>query len=109
MVLPWEWHLPILRVHTYLMPDVPPPADDCVLLPALRRVAADGKPGRRHRRIGISGPDGRVYRVLAYDPAREHGALAVTLHRLGFVAEPCEVGMTIFRRGPRSPELARGR
>lgn len=85
-------------MDTHLLPDVPALADDCLLLAALRRVTADAAPGRRARRIGIPGPDGRVYRVLSYDAAREHRAVAAALHRLGFVAEPSEVGMTVFRR-----------
>lgn len=87
------------RVHSHLLPDVPALADDRLLLAALQRVASGGKaPGGRSRRIGMSGPDGRVYRVLVYDHAREHRALTAALHHLGFTAEPCEVGMTVFRR-----------
>lgn len=85
-------------VRSHLLPDVPALADDCLLLAALQRAAGTEAPSARARRIGIPGPDGRVYRVVVYDHAREHRLLTAVLHRLGFVAEPCEVGMTVFRR-----------
>ena len=90
--------MPDAGVHTHLLPDIPALADDCLLLAALRRVTAEAAPGGRVRRIGIPGPDGRVYRVLSYDASREHRAVASVLYRLGFVAEPSEVGMTVSRR-----------
>ena len=92
--------MPCSDVRSHLLPDVPALADDCLLLAALQRAAGTEAPPARARRIGIPGPDGRVYRVVVYDHAREHRALTAALHRLGFAAEPCEVGMTVFRRSP---------
>lgn len=85
-------------MRSHLLPDVPALPDDCLLLIALQRVAGTAAPTANTRRIGIPGPDGRVYRVVVYDHAREHRLLTAALHRLGFTAEPSEVGMTVYRR-----------
>lgn len=83
-------------MFSYLIQDVPPLAADVVLMARLRDGYVNPVKLRRPCRIGIGGPNGRVYRVIVCDAPVEKATLFVKLRELGFSATPSQVGMTVF-------------
>lgn len=71
-----------MLTHTFA--GVPPLATDLRLVTALRRSAQVPRLEPGDARIGVLGPDGRIYRVVLAHGRAEFGRLTQVLLQMGF-------------------------